>query len=210
MSQNKTEFERAQSSYKRQTKTLGKLEIPIPEMTSSRLSSKSDERKIEKRGTVHCYPTSSKDGPLPRGRSDTANRNSSRLSTGFTLRSRTQPVSVPKLSHRMEPYREFSVHDVRAIIKDVVELLFRDASYDAETIKMLAQSACERIKEEVKLLRYPRYKLVCLVYVAENLKQGIHISSMSMLDANYDNYAEYVKKCRDYNVTAVVHGFYTH
>ncbi len=145
--------------------------------------------------------------------SPTKLRNPSRTSTAQSSSQSGMGGTVAQ-SHdplrRIEPFRKFASGEVKEIIQDVFNSLFSECDYNVETLRRDAKAASDSIKSQVKMLGYARYKIVCIVYVVENLQQGVNISSRGMIDEEHDHFAEYVMTCGGYNVTGVVYGVYTY
>lgn len=154
---------------------------------------KTDETRKQKLNTKHQTTVSRS--------SETPSRGPTRLETAGTLHQNT---------YRMEPTRIFSVNDVEKIISDVLKTLFVDEFYDELSARVNVKIACSEIKERVKFLGYNRYKIVSICHVVNNIHQGVNISSMSLLDDAFDNYAEVTLKYKNYDVIAVVYGVYTY
>lgn len=92
---------------------------------------------------------------------------------------------------KMEPGEMFLSGKARAIIRDVLETHLGAKSYIAEETKRLSVEISEEIKRKVKAeAPVERYKLVCVVWIGQQLGQGVHISSRCLWNANFDNFAE--------------------
>lgn len=119
---------------------------------------------------------------------------------------------VPKVNpdlYRMEPRRRFYAPDVKNIIKELMEKHLDGEYYSSEFCKITAKSLSDLIKERVKALNYPRYKIICFVHIGQICKQGIKIASLCLIDDNFDNFAEHHYEGSDFFAVGVVYGFYT-
>jgi len=65
----------------------------------------------------------------------------------------------------------------------------KDVTYDAEDARRLCREIAKTIQDRVKLLGYPRYKLVTQVVIAEAAGQGLRVASRCLWDPEEDNYA---------------------
>lgn len=122
------------------------------------------------------------------------------------------PKLTPKYenTYRLEPEegKHFSPDKVELVMKNVIEDHPGLAQYNHIRSKILARDLTERIKEKVKELNFPRYKLVSNVIIMERKDQGVNIASRSVWNQQTDNFASYTYKNSDVIVVAYVHGVY--
>ena len=94
-------------------------------------------------------------------------------------------------TYKMEPDEFFLTGQARIIIRDVLEAHLRAKSYIAEDSKRLSVEISEEIKRKVKSeAPLERHKLVCVVWIGQQLGQGIHITSRCLWNAHFDNFAQ--------------------
>ena len=94
-------------------------------------------------------------------------------------------------TYKMKPDNFFLTGKARSIIRDVLEGHLRNKSYIAEESKRLSVEISEEIKRKVKAeVPVERYKLVCVVWIGQQLDQGIHITSRCLWNAQFDNFAQ--------------------
>jgi tctex1 domain-containing protein 2 len=86
------------------------------------------------------------------------------------------------------PYR-FSPSVVKKIIEDVLKGTLEGKTWNGEEETVWTVSISEQIKQKVKELDYPRYKLVVQVIIGENKLQGVRIASRCLWDHETDNLA---------------------
>eukprot|EP00794_Sanderia_malayensis_P008161 gene8161-9034_t len=130
--------------------------------------------------------------------------------TPSRLTSATQRAE-PKVNtelYRMAPQKPFYEPDVRHIIRDALENYLEGRSYSPESCKAWAKIICDSIKEKVKALNFSRYKILCFVYIGQSGDHGVRIASMSLIDKNVDNFAEYRFEGTGLFAIGVVYGFY--
>ncbi len=94
-------------------------------------------------------------------------------------------------TYKLQPDEFFLTGKARAIIRDVLEAHLTAKSYIAEESKRLSVEISDEIKRKVKAeAPVERYKLVCVVWIGQQLGQGVHISSRCLWNANFDNFAQ--------------------
>jgi len=91
----------------------------------------------------------------------------------------------PKDSERFVPI------DVRNVIQEVVERKLKKQKYEDEKCKALTMEVCAEIKEEVKKLSIPRYKIVVQGTIGESKGQGAFVASRCLWDHETDNCATF-------------------
>lgn len=109
----------------------------------------------------------------------------------------------------MEPREEskFLPVTVENMIKRQLQFRLTDVTY-SENCKEIAKDLSSEIKDRIKSLNFPRFKLVCNVIIMENKGQGVHVTSRSVWNADTDNFASYTFKNPSLIATAYVHGVY--
>merc|ERR1712244_210638 len=99
-------------------------------------------------------------------------------------------IEIWENTYRMEPQKKFKAHLAEKQI-DIVfkENLNDDIKYDdAENIKKLSQKISSEIKEKIKELDIPRYKIVVQTFIGELKGQSVIIGSRWLWNADTDNY----------------------
>ncbi|KAK3578659.1 hypothetical protein CHS0354_002963 [Potamilus streckersoni] len=128
-------------------------------------------------------------------------------------RSRAQPTApVVKLenTYRLEPKEgeTFPQGKVEQILKNILEFRLSDVTYDPARCKYLTTELTSVIKEKVKALKIPRYKLVCTIALIDNNRQGLHIASRCIWNHDTDNFASYTYSNSSLIAVANVYGVY--
>ncbi len=82
---------------------------------------------------------------------------------------------------------EFSLTEVKQLMDRVLGMYLSDTHYEATKCSSMCCSIVGTIKNEVKLLRYDRYKLICHVIISENQKQSMQTVSRSLWNSKSDN-----------------------
>lgn len=112
---------------------------------------------------------------------------------------------------RLKPYDEkkFSPSAVRKIAEEVVKSVLGDKVWNGEDEAVWTVTITEQIKQRVRELNFPRYKIVVQVVLGENKHQGVRVASRCLFDADTDNHASYTFEADTIWCTAMVFGVYT-
>ena len=99
-------------------------------------------------------------------------------------------IEIWENTYRMEPQKRFKTYLAEKEIKNVFEKnLNDDLKYDdIENIKSLSQKISSEIKEGIKNLDIPRYKIVVQTFIGQIKGQSLQIGSRFLWNANTDNY----------------------
>ena len=113
-------------------------------------------------------------------------------------------------SYRVRPSEgsRFVPRPVELIIREVMEARLRSAVFDDGACKLLALELCSEIKERVKALQLPRYKVVLQSVLGEVKGQGAYIASRCLWDVDTDNYAAFSMKNASLFAVIMVFGLY--
>ena len=119
---------------------------------------------------------------------------------------------VPKLAntYKLGPDEDkrFRCKDVKDVIDSVLESRLKGQLYDADKCKILLPSIADEIKDQVKLLGFERFKLVCLVTIGKLNNQGVRVASRCLWDTATDRMATSSFCGDDLFASAVVFGVY--
>ena len=99
-------------------------------------------------------------------------------------------IEIWENTYRMEPQKKFKPYLAEKEIEKIFdENLNDDLKYDdIENIKSLSQKISSEIKESVKNLDIPRYKIVVQTFIGQIKGQSLQIGSRFLWNANTDNY----------------------
>jgi hypothetical protein len=113
-------------------------------------------------------------------------------------------------SYRTRPTESsrFVPRAVELLIREVMERQLRSAVFDDATCKVMALELCSEIKERVKALNLPRYKVVLQSVLGEVKGQGAYIASRCLWDTDTDNYAAFSMKNASLFCVIMVFGLY--
>ncbi len=84
---------------------------------------------------------------------------------------------------------KFLPHQVRKVVKKVMDAMLKDAKYDDAKSKQMSLDLCQAVKERVKELGYARYKIIVQSIVGQVNNQGAYVTSRCLWDSTKDNYA---------------------
>ncbi|XP_055886611.1 dynein light chain Tctex-type 5-like [Biomphalaria glabrata] len=98
-------------------------------------------------------------------------------------------------TYKLEPEATFNPERVESIIGTVLKENLEGQTYQRHLMGNRCLLLSDIIKERVKKLNLPRFKIVCVVLIGENKKQTVMISSRSLWNQSCDNFAscEYSK-----------------
>ena len=108
----------------------------------------------------------------------------------------------------MSADKRFPVKDVEEIIVEVLKETFEKERYDLTTSRELSKTTSQTIKDRVKELNLPRFKLVVVVHVGENRGQDIKITSRCLWSEEFDTYATASVRNQSHFAQATVFGVY--
>lgn len=103
--------------------------------------------------------------------------------------SRGKPRVVLENTYQLEPNQKFESYKVKKIIEEVFESQLKTESYDRNASKQLCATLSEMIKNKVKELNVPRYRIVCIVSIGQLRDQGFRMGSQCVWDPKYDTFA---------------------
>jgi len=119
-------------------------------------------------------------------------------------------VHVWENTYIMEPKDEekFLPSKVTEIVEAALTEKLKDKDYNAEDSKQWTLELCNEIKQSVKELNIPRYKVIVQVVIGENSGQGIRVASKCLWDTSSDNWASFSYKNPSLFAVAMVFGCY--
>jgi len=94
-------------------------------------------------------------------------------------------------AYRTEPKEEerFYPAQVKKIVNEVLNEKLENQTYDDKNAQALALDISNVVKMRCKSLKMPRYKIIVQTFVGENKGQGVRVTSKSLWNANFDDYA---------------------
>lgn len=91
-------------------------------------------------------------------------------------------------TYKLQPDKKMPTKTVEATVENVLTEQFVNEVYESSKCKKACQGICDLIKEKVKTLISPRFKLVVVVHVGEKKGQGVQITSRSAWNENFDDF----------------------
>lgn len=113
-------------------------------------------------------------------------------------------------TYRLEPREQerFYPHKVKAIIEEVVSTKLEDKEFDYAEAKRQAEEIVHEVKERVKQLSIPSYKIVVQSVIGQVEGQGVRVASKCLWDESNDNYASFTYTNQSLFCTGIVFGIY--
>ena len=91
-------------------------------------------------------------------------------------------------TYKLQPDKKMPTKTVEAAVENVLREQFVNEAYESSKCKKACQGICELIKEKVKVLISPRFKLVVVVHVGEKKGQGVQITSRCAWNESFDDF----------------------
>lgn len=112
-------------------------------------------------------------------------------------------------TYKTEPDVKFRSAEVRDTIKSHFERELGTMKYDKERCISLTTTLSEKIKHSVKILGFPRYKIVVVVAIGEQeTHPSIAFTSRCIWNQNTDNFSEYTFKNASLYAVGLVYAMY--
>lgn len=122
----------------------------------------------------------------------------------------TKPKVRMENTYKMVPDEEtaFMPWKVRTAVQDIFKEQLDGVSYDNKTTSKLCCDLAQMIRNRVRNMDFPRYKIICNVIVGQCSEQGLEVASRCLWDAKYDNYTCIEYKNHSLFAIAMVHGIF--
>lgn len=126
------------------------------------------------------------------------------------MTSNRQVIEIWEPTYRMKPKdsERFVPSEVERIIVQIMEAKLKNATFDDTQCKVIALELCAEIKEKVKALNIPRYKIVLQSVIGEVKGQGAYVASRCLWDTETDNYASFSFQNSSMFCTVMVFGLF--
>ena len=86
-------------------------------------------------------------------------------------------------------YGYFPATQISTIASSILKEHLENQSYDDSICMTLSKDLCSIIKEEIKKVLMPRFKVVCYVHIGQITGQDMIVASRCLWDTNADNSA---------------------
>lgn len=119
------------------------------------------------------------------------------------------PVKLAN-TYRLAPAEDekFVACKVEKVVHGIIESFLEGETYEAKRCSHLAQNLTDVIKNRLKEMHMPRYKIVCSVMIGQNADQCLRCSSRCLWNTDTDNYASATYKNNSLFAIANVYGLY--
>ncbi|CAH1775094.1 unnamed protein product [Owenia fusiformis] len=117
---------------------------------------------------------------------------SSDRSGGLTSRPEPVPTIVKvQNTYQMEPTtnNKFNPSRVEKVALSILDTYLDCEDYNGKKMSHLSQTLSEMIKNRVKEMNFPRYKIVCVVTIGQNCGQDFRSASRCLWDRDNDTFA---------------------
>ncbi|WAR22919.1 TC1DB-like protein [Mya arenaria] len=111
-------------------------------------------------------------------------------------------------SYRMEPTKKFNADEAFNALKSVVDKRMEGFRYHPKFCSNMTKMLSDEIKDEVKKLKFDRYKIVAVVHISEKRGQSMMVASRCAWDKNVDEFATYTMETPTLFCSASVFGIY--
>jgi hypothetical protein len=121
-----------------------------------------------------------------------------------------KPTVQYENTYRTEPVpgKEFIPERVESMLKEILEARLKHVQYSHEECRTLTTDLASIIKGKVKVMNFPRYKIVCNMVIMENTHQGVELATRCLWNASTDTFASYTYRNSSLIAVAYVHGIY--
>ena len=111
-------------------------------------------------------------------------------------------------TYRLQPCKKFRPVQVQTVIETAFRELLEEKVYERHAAKQWTTTLCDAIKEKVKLLDFPRFKIVCFVSIGQRDRQDVHIGSRCLWNKAFDGFACGTYTNRSLYATGLVYAVY--
>eukprot|EP00611_Tribonema_gayanum_P011634 TRINITY_DN21946_c0_g1_i1.p1 TRINITY_DN21946_c0_g1~~TRINITY_DN21946_c0_g1_i1.p1 ORF type:complete len:133 (-),score=32.29 TRINITY_DN21946_c0_g1_i1:17-415(-) len=122
-----------------------------------------------------------------------------------------QVIDVVLPTYVMKPAEDevFYPAKAKAISEKIVKAELGGKEYDEQEAKEWSLNIADAIREQIKQLSIPRYKVVVQVTVGQMKDQGVRVASRCLWDTATDNYASVNYKTQSLWCNVMCFGIYT-
>lgn len=132
-----------------------------------------------------------------------------RSNSMFSSSKRSTSIQIKKEpTYKMEPEKRFSRVEVENVVRKVIDSKMKGFNYHPKICSNICKVLSDEIKDEIKKLKYDRYKLVVVVYIGEKKDQCALVASRCAWDSHLDDYVTYSIATGFFFCTACVYMVY--
>eukprot|EP00927_Polykrikos_kofoidii_P052560 TRINITY_DN46431_c0_g1_i1.p2 TRINITY_DN46431_c0_g1~~TRINITY_DN46431_c0_g1_i1.p2 ORF type:complete len:127 (-),score=30.85 TRINITY_DN46431_c0_g1_i1:69-449(-) len=103
---------------------------------------------------------------------------------------------------------KFRPGQAKEIIREVLQSRLEKEKYNTDTTQMLTKQVADDIKDKLRDLSLPRYKIVVQVAIGEQKGQGVRMGSRCFWDQDTDSYASETWSNESLFCVATAYGVY--
>lgn len=114
-------------------------------------------------------------------------------------------------TYQLNPDEPFPMHKAKKIANDVLSGQLESKEYNKDECTRLSTTLSENIKQQVKALGFPRFKIVVIVAIGQNQpnsRPSMTFTSRCIWNDKMDNFAEVKFKNRSLYAVALVYACY--
>ncbi|KAK3099401.1 hypothetical protein FSP39_003834 [Pinctada imbricata] len=111
-------------------------------------------------------------------------------------------------TYKMKPDEEtvFSSCKVETEVDKLLHDHLDDVTYDSKLCGNLCRDLSQHIRNKIKNMDFPRYKIICNVFIGQCMDQGLEVASRCLWDDKVDNCASVSYKNKSIFCIALIHG----
>ena len=121
-----------------------------------------------------------------------------------------KPVQKLENTYRLKPSEgtEFKEKNVQDFVRDLLERGLRDEKYNSKTCSKAACDLSIVIKSKIKEMNFPRYKIICQVFIGQMGHQSMQTASRCLWDDSTDRCTTVAYKNSSLWAVATIHAVY--
>ncbi|XP_069126193.1 dynein light chain Tctex-type 5-A-like [Argopecten irradians] len=128
----------------------------------------------------------------------------------YGLEEPKQPKPKMENTYKMQPDpgQTFQTSKIEAIAKEVMEQTLSNVNYNSALCNRLVCDISQMIKNKVRGLNMPRYRVIVHVFIGQSKDQSMQMASRCVWDASTDNFSSYTYTNDSIIAVAAVYGVY--
>ena len=114
-------------------------------------------------------------------------------------------------TYKVEPDKRFPIYIAKKIAAEILETNLKDKPYNRDDCARQARTLSDQIKQKVKALDFPRYKIVTIVAIGQQQDShpSLSFTSRCVWNDRYDSFAEATFKSNVMYAVALVYALYS-
>ncbi|KAJ8301392.1 hypothetical protein KUTeg_020379 [Tegillarca granosa] len=113
-------------------------------------------------------------------------------------------------TYRIEPSIMFKSRatEIQEVVKNILEIHLKKMKYSPESSGEVARNLSTIVKNKLKELIPPRYKIICQTFIGQKRGQGLEIATRCLWCPSTDSYEVVNFKNDSIIATVIIHGVY--